>query len=212
MRRELSAGKAEALPPGSAPGGGVAVSACRSRRTISPASSHPASRSATGFPSAGNRRSHHALPMMAVTRSATPAPPDACNYERKRLGGKTAKEALRCLKRPLAGLVYHQLVLDWRGTIETCGSPTTVRSNAAYIHLTGQPLQPGHHDATSAGRTPRRSSSRSWTTTSRSGRCLLPDESSRSISAAAVNAEVRVPMCGPCGPCRIGAVGAAEVA
>jgi transposase len=74
---------------------------------------------------AGNRRINHALHMMAVTQIRYPATPGRLYYERKRREGKTPKEALRCLKRRLSDLVYHQLLADQHGTIRTCGSPTT---------------------------------------------------------------------------------------
>jgi transposase len=76
---------------------------------------------------AGNRRINHVLHMMAVTQIRYPATPGRRYYERKRREGKTPREALRCLKRRLSDLVYHQLANDRRGTIGTCGSPTTPR-------------------------------------------------------------------------------------
>ena len=74
---------------------------------------------------AGNRRINHALHMMAVVQIRYPDTPGRRYYERKRREGKTPKEALRCLKRRLSDLVYHQLLADRHGTIEACGSPTT---------------------------------------------------------------------------------------
>jgi transposase len=76
---------------------------------------------------AGNRRINHALHMMAVTQIRYPGTAGRRYYERKRTEGKTPKEALRCLKRRLSDAVYRQLVLDRRGRIGTCGSPTTPR-------------------------------------------------------------------------------------
>jgi transposase len=74
---------------------------------------------------AGNRRTSHALHMMAVTQIRYPWTDGRRYYERKRAEGKTPKEALRCLKRRLSDQVYRQLVRDRQGTIEACGSPTT---------------------------------------------------------------------------------------
>ena len=74
---------------------------------------------------AGNRRLNHALHMMAVTQIRQPDTVGRRYYERKRLEGKTPKEALRCLKRRLSDVVYWQLVADRRATIATCASPTT---------------------------------------------------------------------------------------
>jgi transposase len=76
---------------------------------------------------AGNRRINHALHMMAVTQIRNRGSQGRAYYERKRLEGKTGKEALRCLKRRLSDLVYYQLIADRRGTIRKCGSPTTGR-------------------------------------------------------------------------------------
>ena len=75
---------------------------------------------------AGNRRLNHALHMMAVTQIRQPNSPGRGYYERKRLEGKTPKEALRCLKRRLSDVVYCQLLADQASTIDACGSPTTV--------------------------------------------------------------------------------------
>ncbi len=74
---------------------------------------------------AGNRRLNHALHMMAVTQIRYPESEGRRYYERKRLEGKTPKEALRCLKRRLSDAVYRQLLADRPSTIDACGSPTT---------------------------------------------------------------------------------------
>jgi transposase len=92
---------------------------------------------------AGNRRINHALHMMAGTQIRYPTTPGRRYYERKRTEGKTPKEALRCLKRRLSDLVYYQLIADQRGTIGTCGSPTTPPPTRFYIHLTSAQLTPG---------------------------------------------------------------------
>ena len=63
--------------------------------------------------------------MMAVTQIRQPDSPGRGYYERKRLEGKTPKEALRCLKRRLSDVVFRQLVADRASTINPCGSPTT---------------------------------------------------------------------------------------
>lgn len=76
---------------------------------------------------AGNRRINHALHMMAVTQIRQPTTVGRRYYERKRLEGKTPKEALRCLKRRLSDIVYWQLVAERRARIGECGSPTTSR-------------------------------------------------------------------------------------
>src|SRR6266851_4150486 len=75
----------------------------------------------------GNRRINHAIHMMAVTQIRNRGSEGRAYYERKRLEGKTGKEALRCLKRRLSDVIYRQLIADQAGTIGGCGSPTTSR-------------------------------------------------------------------------------------
>ena len=60
---------------------------------------------------AGNRRLNHVLHVMAVVQIRYDTEGRAY-YLRKRAAGKTSLEALRCLKRRLSDVVYHQLVLD----------------------------------------------------------------------------------------------------
>ena len=60
---------------------------------------------------AGNRRLNHVLHIMAVVQIRYDTEGRAY-YLRKRAAGKTALEALRCLKRRLSDVIYHQLVLD----------------------------------------------------------------------------------------------------
>jgi transposase len=75
---------------------------------------------------AGNRRINYAIHMMAVTQIRNRKSDGRAYYERKRLEGKTGKEALRCLKRRLSDVIYRQLVAD-AGRLERCGSPATER-------------------------------------------------------------------------------------
>ncbi len=61
----------------------------------------------------GNRQLNRALFMVAFTQMREYAP--AQEYmERKRLEGKTWKEAMRCLKRHLADVVYRAMIEDCR--------------------------------------------------------------------------------------------------
>jgi transposase len=122
---------------------------------------------------AGNRRINHALHMMAVTQIRNPDTPGRLYYERKRLEGKTGKEALRCLKRRLSDLACYQLIADRPGTIGTCGSPTTPPptrpasiSPATRSREAGPPSRPPHRPAPkgssrSTGKTTASSESRS---------------------------------------------------
>ena len=61
---------------------------------------------------AGNRRINQALHMAAVTQLRNPTTAGRDYYERKLAGGKTRKEALRCLKRRLSDVVFRQLIID----------------------------------------------------------------------------------------------------
>jgi transposase len=60
---------------------------------------------------AGDRRLNHALYMMAMVQVRSPSTGQAY-YQRKRAEGKSAKEALRCLKRRLSDAVYRCLLVD----------------------------------------------------------------------------------------------------
>jgi hypothetical protein len=86
--------------------------------------------------------------MMAVTQIGNRRGKGRAYYERKRLEGKTPKEALR-LKRRLSDVIYRQLLANQAGTIKECGSP-----KPACRRLPCQPappVRPGHdrasHDA-----------------------------------------------------------------
>jgi transposase len=74
---------------------------------------------------AGNRRINHALHMAAVTQLRNPTSAGRAYYERKLAGGKTRKEALRCLKRRLSDVVFRQLVIDLQPAAAT---PNTITS------------------------------------------------------------------------------------
>jgi transposase len=59
----------------------------------------------------GNRKLNHALYLMAIVQIRHPTAGQAY-YRRKRAEGKSAKEALRCLKRRLSDAVYRCLLAD----------------------------------------------------------------------------------------------------
>jgi hypothetical protein len=80
--------------------------------------------------------------MMAVTQVRNRGSEGRAYYERKRLEGKTGKEARRCLKRRLSDVIYRQLIADQAGTIEV-RITYDQRADTAYLHLTDQPLRPG---------------------------------------------------------------------
>ena len=60
---------------------------------------------------AGDRKLNHALYMMAMVQVRRPSAGQAY-YQRKLAEGKSAKEALRCLKRRLSDAVYRCLLAD----------------------------------------------------------------------------------------------------
>ena len=62
---------------------------------------------------AGDRKLNHALYMMAMVQVRRPSTGQAY-YQRKLAEGKSAKEALRCLKRRLSDAVYRCLLTDQR--------------------------------------------------------------------------------------------------
>jgi transposase len=111
---------------------------------------------------AGNRRINHALHMMAVTQIRQPNTIGRRYYERKRLEGKTPKEALRCLTRRLSDVIYWQLVAERRARIGTCGSPTTTRRTRS---TSSSPTSRSHPAAPASAPIPRPASkaSSSWT-------------------------------------------------
>jgi transposase len=60
----------------------------------------------------GNRRLNHALHIVAVTQIRHAHSPGRAYYDRKRVEGKTPREALRALKRRLSDVVWRHLVDD----------------------------------------------------------------------------------------------------
>jgi transposase len=63
---------------------------------------------------AGNRQINRALHIMAVVQLRHRGSEGRAYYDRKVAAGKTPREAMRCLKRRLSDIVYHQMVLDAR--------------------------------------------------------------------------------------------------
>lgn len=61
----------------------------------------------------GNRQLNRALHLMALVQART-YPPARAYLERRRGEGKTWREAIRCLKRHLADVVYRTMLLDLR--------------------------------------------------------------------------------------------------
>ncbi len=59
----------------------------------------------------GDRQLNYALHIMAIAQIRYDSPGRAY-YQRKRAAGKSHKEAMRCLKRRLADVVYRTMVRD----------------------------------------------------------------------------------------------------
>ena len=62
-------------------------------------------------PRAGDRQLNYALHVMAMAQIKRPTS-GRDYYQRKRAAGKTCKEAMRCLKRRLADIVYRTMIHD----------------------------------------------------------------------------------------------------
>lgn len=124
----------------------------------------------------GNRRLNHALHMAAVTQLRFPSSAGRRYYERKRLEGKTPKEALRCLKRRLSDVVYRQLMIDKSATIDPCALPTTAaRTRSTSPSRTSRSARA----ATASPRLHRRASTRSSSSIGRTAGSLGSRSSTR---------------------------------
>jgi transposase len=135
---------------------------------------------------AGNRRVNHAVHIMAVVQIRNPKSEGRAYYERKRTEGKTAKEALRCLKRRLSDVIYRQLVADHYARLVPCASPMTDRPtpfistspNKSSRVATPRP-KPARHPASKPG-----SPSIGRRTASSASRSSTPTSSSRQSSSS----------------------------
>ena len=80
---------------------------------------------------AGNRQINRTLHIMAVVQLRHRDSPGRAYYERKVAAGKTPMEAVRCLKRRLSDIVYHQMTVDARTAPTDPGghSGTTLQSS-----------------------------------------------------------------------------------
>jgi transposase len=71
----------------------------------------------------GNRRLNHAVHMAAVTQIRYPHSDGRAYYDKKLAAGKTAREALRALKRQVSDTIYKHLKADAARTAGRAGSP-----------------------------------------------------------------------------------------
>jgi hypothetical protein len=135
---------------------------------------------------AGNRRLNHALHMMAVTQLRQPETMGRVYYERKRLDGKTPKEALRCLKRRLSDIVCRQLVAESRGRIEVCESPSIAnptRSTSTSPKASSRPVERPQSKPSHPKASKRSSCSTGKTTASSASKSSMPASGSRKTSS-----------------------------
>ena len=108
----------------------------------------------------GNRRHGHAIHMAAITQIRQRHSKGRAYYEKKLAEGKTAKEALRSLKRQVSNAIFACLQADARRVAARAKGPGGQQGNdsaasAAGSHprrrLFGQATPgPGHHPATTA--------------------------------------------------------------
>jgi transposase len=80
---------------------------------------------------AGNRQINRTLHIMAVVQLRHRDSPGRAYYDRKVAAGKTPMEAMRCVKRRLSDIVYHQMTIDARTAKTDPGghSGTTLQSS-----------------------------------------------------------------------------------
>jgi transposase len=85
---------------------------------------------------AGNRQINRTLHIMAVVQLRHRGSEGRAYYDRKVAAGKTPMEAMRCLKRRLSDIVYHQMVLDARAKAAGPGGHlgAATGSSAAGLH------------------------------------------------------------------------------
>ena len=108
----------------------------------------------------GNRRLNHAIQMVAVTQIGHRHSEGRAYYDKKLAEGKTAKEALRSLKRQISNAIFACRQAGARRAAARAGGPGGQQGNdcvasAAGLHprhrLFGQATpQPGHHTTTAA--------------------------------------------------------------
>ena len=85
---------------------------------------------------AGNRQINRTLHIMAVVQLRHRGSEGRAYYDRKVAAGKTPMEAMRCLKRRLSDIVYHQMILDARAQATGPGGHlgAATGSSAAGLH------------------------------------------------------------------------------
>jgi transposase len=90
----------------------------------------------------GNRRLNHAIHMAAVTQIRYRHTKGRAYYDKKIAEGKTAKEALRALKRQVSDAIYQHLKADARRAAAAAAGPGGHPGNGSVASVAGS--HPGH--------------------------------------------------------------------
>jgi transposase len=85
----------------------------------------------------GNRRLNHAIHMAAVTQIRYPHSKGRAYYDKKIAEGKTAKEALRALKRQVSDAIYQHLKADARRAAAATAGPGGHPGNDSVASVAG---------------------------------------------------------------------------
>ena len=85
----------------------------------------------------GNRRMNHAIHMAAVTQIRYPHTKGRAYYDKKIAEGKTAKEALRALKRQVSDAIYQRMKADARRAAASAAGPGGHPGNGSAASVTG---------------------------------------------------------------------------
>jgi transposase len=85
----------------------------------------------------GNRRMNHAIHMAAVTQIRYRHTKGRVYYDKKIAEGKTAKEALRALKRQVSDAIYKQMKADARRAAASAAGPGGHPGNGSAASVTG---------------------------------------------------------------------------
>jgi hypothetical protein len=92
---------------------------------------------------AGNRQINRVLHIMATVQLRNPTEGRAYS-DRKKTSGKTSMEAMRCLKRRLSDIVYHQMIDDAIAAAET--GPGGHRGTSIHSSVTSSHPHAGSSD------------------------------------------------------------------
>lgn len=103
----------------------------------------------------GNRQLNHAIHIAAITQVRFAHSPGRAFYDRKIAEGKTAREAVRALKRRISDAVYRQLLHDATNTGPGGQAGTALQSSVTGIEPQQPALRRSHSRTRTNRRTPR---------------------------------------------------------